>query len=319
MANVVRKAFRYLSKRAEVAFEEKARPEIQLEQAMDEARGQHERLVSQAALVVGNQRHIEMKLGRKIEEVADLTESARSALTLADNSRAAGDPAAAGRYEQTAQAFASRLIAAEAALEDLKVLQRQAAESAAQARTAVEENTLRMQRLAAERTRLLTQIEHAAMHEQMGRVMEQMSSLPPVGDVPTLADVRDKVEKRYATALGRQELASQGLEAQMIEVRRATMDAQAQGRLAELRAGLQSGHSSPARPAVPSGQGAPAGEGVPAGEDPSVAARGGAAALDHPGGTGERRPSLEKAPGDTPSSQDDGSGRPATGPQAPPR
>ncbi|WP_018640676.1 PspA/IM30 family protein [Parafrankia elaeagni] len=301
MANVVRKAFRYLSKRAEVAFEEKARPEIQLEQAIDDARGQHEKLVSQAALVVGNQRQIEMKLARQIEEVTNLTDTARSALALADSSRAAGDLAAAARYEQTAQAFAGRLIAAEAALEDLKLLHQQAAESAAQARTAVEDNTMRVQRLLAERTRLLTQIEHAAMHEQMGRVMEQMTSLPPAGDTPTLADVRDKIEKRYAVARGRQELASQGLEAQMLEVRRATMDAQALGRLAELRGSMQ-----PGAPGVPGAQAAAGAGGVP-GIGPGVV-----------GGTGDRPPSLEKAPGDPGASPDEGLTRPAPGPQGTP-
>ncbi|KPM57174.1 hypothetical protein CcI49_12880 [Frankia sp. CcI49] len=303
MANVVRKAFRYLSKRAEVAFEEKADPKIQLEQAMDEARAQHERLVSQAALVVGNQRQIEMKLGRQIEEVTNLTESARSALVLADNGRAAGDLAAAARYEQAAQAFASRLISAESALEDLKLLQRQAAESAAQARVAVEDNALRVRRLQAERARLLTQIEHAAMHEQMGKVMEQMTSLPPAGDVPTLADVRDKIEKRYAVARGRQELASQGLEAQMIEVQRATMDAQAMGRLAELRASLPPA----AAPAAGSTGVAPhvGDQGAP--EAPAVeAARpgGGAGGTSGTSGTGGPRPSLEKASDDAQTSPD---------------
>ncbi|MCK9928360.1 PspA/IM30 family protein [Frankia sp. Mgl5] len=306
MANVVRKYLRYLSKRAEIELENRADPRVQIDQAIEAARQQHEKLVSQAALVVGNQREIEMKMGRQVEEVTNLTESARSALMLADNARAAGDLATAVQYEQTAQAFASKLIASEAALEDLKVLHEQAAASAAQARVAVEDNTARMHRQLAERTRLLTQIEHAAMHEQMSKAMEGMSSLPPAGDTPTLAEVRDKVEKRYAVALGRQELASQGMEARMLEVRRATMDAQAAGRLAELRGSMAAGH----------GAGAPGQTGRPA--MPPMPPTPGISAGRVPGGTGDERLSLGKAAGDSAPSRGGGT-PPVSGTQeAPP-
>ena len=255
---VFRKLHRYLSASANRKFDEKADPRVQIDQAIAEARRQHEALVSQAALVLGNQRQIEMRMARQVEEVGKLTESARSALMLADRARAAGDLAAAQQYEQTAQAFASELIAAEASLEDLKILHQQATESAAQARAAVEDNTVRMRNQLAERARLLTQIEHAAMQEQMTRAMEGMSSLAPAGDTPTLAQIREKVEQRYAVALGRQELASQGLEARMIEVRRATMDAKAASRLAELRSSMAAG--SAGQPATELGTGRPAGQ-----------------------------------------------------------
>ncbi len=241
MANVVRKIARYLSASANRKFDERADPRVQIDQAIEEARRQHEALVQQAALVVGNQRQLEMRLARQAEEVGGLTESARSSLLLADNARASGDPVSGARYEETAQAFASQLVSAETSLEDLKNLHRQAAASAAQARTAVEDNTTRMQRHLAERARLLTQIEHAAMQERMTQAMEGMSSLAPVTDTPSLAEIRDKVEHRYAVALGRHELASQGMEERMVEVRRATMDARALSRLAELRGDLGGG------------------------------------------------------------------------------
>ncbi|MCK9897389.1 PspA/IM30 family protein [Frankia sp. AgB32] len=241
MANVVRKIARYLSASANRKFDERADPRVQIDQAIDEARRQHEALVQQAALVVGNQRQLEMRLSRQAEEVANLTESACSSLMLADNARAAGDPVAAASYEETAAAFANQLVSAETSLEDLKNLHGQAVSSAAQARTAVEDNTARMQRHLAERARLLTQIEHAAMQEQMTKAVEGMSTLAPPGDTPSLAEIRDKVEHRYAVALGRHELASQGMEARMIEVRRATLDARAQSRLAQLRGDLAGG------------------------------------------------------------------------------
>jgi phage shock protein A len=241
MANVVRRAFRYLSASANRKFDEKADPRVQIDQAIDESRRQHEALRQQAALVLGNQRQLEMRMARQIENVANLTESARTALTFADDARATGDTATATQYEHTAQTFASELVSAESALEDMRALHQQSVQSSGLARQAVDDNTERLRQQLAERARLLTQIEHAAMREQMSKAMESMSELTPAGDTPTLAEVREKVEKRYSVALGRHELAASGVEARMLEVRRASIDARATNRLAELRASLPPG------------------------------------------------------------------------------
>jgi phage shock protein A len=238
MANVVRKMYRYLSAAANKKLDEKADPRIQLEQAIDEARRQHHAFVQQAAAVVGNQRQLEMRMARQIDDVNNLTESARQSLILADDARASGDVATAQRYEQTAQAFASQLVSAEGSLEDMKGLHAQAVQAATQARAAVEDNTTRLEQMMTERARLLTQIEHAAMQEQMSKSLEAMSPLALPGDTPTLGQVRDKVERQHALALGRQELASQGMQARMLEVRRATHDARAANRLAQLRGSM---------------------------------------------------------------------------------
>ena len=253
MANVVRRAFRYLSASANRKLDEKADPRVQIDQAIEESRKGHEALRQQAARVLGNQRQLEMRMGRQIEQVAMLTDSARSALTLADRARAKGEVAAAAQYEQTAQAFASELVGGESSLEEMRTLHQQSVESSALARQAVDDNTERLRQQLAERARLLTQIEHAAMREQMSKAMESMSELAPAGDTPTFAEIRDKVEQRYANAMGRHELASSGVEARMLEVRRAAIDARASNRLAELRASL-------AAPGPGAGQPAGAGE-----------------------------------------------------------
>jgi phage shock protein A len=279
MANVVRKMYRYLSASANRKLDERADPRVQIEQAIDEARKQHQALVQQAAAVVGNQRQLEMRMARQIDDVRNATESARQALRLADDARLRGDAAKADRYEQTAQTFAAQLVSSESALEDMKTLHTQASAAADQARRAVEDNTARLERMLAERSRLLTQIEHAAMQEQMAKALETMSPLAPQGDTPTFAEVRDKVEKRQALALGRHELASQGMEARMLEVRQAALNAQAVNRLAELRNEL----------APPQAGGA----GIGPGSDPELAG-------------GERGPALTKGgPAQGPSGSDD--------------
>src|SRR5690348_807113 len=99
------KLWKYVMAAFGAKIDEKADPKIQIQQAIEEAQRQHQALTQQAAAVIGNQRQLEMKLARQMEEVEKLQGSARQALVLADQSRASGDTAKAGEYEQTAQAF----------------------------------------------------------------------------------------------------------------------------------------------------------------------------------------------------------------------
>jgi phage shock protein A len=241
MANFFRKLSRYFSASANAKFDEKADPKIQIEQAIQEAQRQHQALTQQAASVLGNRRQLEMKLARQLDDVERLQGSARQALILADKARASGDVAKATEYERSAQAFATQLVSAEGSMEDLKALHDQALQSSEAAKQAVEQNALHLQQTLAERSKLLTQLEHAKMQEQMSKSMESMSSMAVPGDVPNLGEIRDKIEKRYAVAMGRSELASTGVEARMLEVQKATIDSAATSRLDEIRASLGSG------------------------------------------------------------------------------
>ncbi len=259
MANVVRKFYRYLSASANRKLDERADPRVQIDQAMDESRKQHKALLEQAASVIGNRKLLEMQIARQIETVEKITDLARQSVVLADQARVAGDAVKADHYEQTAHTFAGELVGAEASLADSKVLYDQAVASSDQARRAVEDNAARLRGQLAERARLLTQIEHTAMQERMSAAMGGMSSLEPSGDTPTFGEIRDKIEHRYAVASGRQELASQGVEAKMIEIRRATQDARASDRLGEIRATMAAGGA-----AGGPGQAAVAGSGRPA-------------------------------------------------------
>lgn len=257
MANPFVKAWKYSMAWFGAKVDEKADPKIQIQQAIEEAQRQHQTLSQQAANVIGNQRQLEMKLNRQMSQVEELQSSARQALVLADRSRAAGDAAKAAEYEQTAQAFATQLVGAEQGMEDLKGLHDQALQAAEQARQAVERNAMLLQQKLAERTQLLSQLEQAKMQEQVSASLQSMSQLTAPGDTPTLAEVRDKIERRYATALGQAELAENSVEGRMLEVRKSTMDMAGAARLEQLRAGMSGGQLPPG-----TGQAAPAKESV---------------------------------------------------------
>src|SRR5919199_5350589 len=169
MANPFVKGWRYMMALFGAKIDEYADPKVQIQQAVEDAQRQHQALVQQAAAVIGNQRQLEMKLSRTLSDVEKLQGSARQALVLADRARAAGDQAKAAEYENTAQAFATQLVAAEQSMEDLKSLHDQALTAAEQAKKAVETNAMTLQTKLAERTKLLSQLEQAKMQEQVSK------------------------------------------------------------------------------------------------------------------------------------------------------
>src|SRR5512133_601611 len=262
MANPFVKAWKYFMSWFGAQVDERADPKIQIQQAIEEAQRQHEALSRQAAAVIGNQRQLEMKLSRQMSEVERLQASARQALTLADQARAKGDEAKAQEYEQTAQVFATQLVSAENSMEDLKSLHDQALQAAEQAKKAVEQNAMLLQQKLAERTQLLSQLEQAKMQETVSASLRQMSELSAPGNVPSLGEVREKIERRYANALGAAELAQNSVEGRMLEVQKSTLDMAGSARLDQIRASMGGGQlaSAPETPAVT--QGTPAAEPV---------------------------------------------------------
>jgi phage shock protein A len=252
-ANPVVRWWRYMSAWSGAKLDEKADPKIQIQQAIEEAQHQHEQLTRQAANVIGNQRQLEMKLDRQLGQVETLQAQARQALVLADKSRAEGDEAKAGEFEQTAQALANQLVTAEQQVQDLKSMHDQSIGAAQQARQAVQDNAMMLQDKLTERTKLLSQLEQAKMQETVSASLSQMSELSAPKNTPSLEEVRDKIEKRYATALGQADLAQTSVSGRMLEVKRETVNLQGSARLDEIRASLAAN-----KPAVTSGASVPA-------------------------------------------------------------
>ena len=140
-------------------------------------------------------------------------------------------------------------------MEDLKTLHDQALNAAGQARKAVENNAMVLQQRIAERSSLLSQLEQAKMQETVAKSLESMSSLAAPGNTPSLEEVRDKIEQRYANAMGRAELAANSVEGRMLEVQKSSLDMAGSSRLEQIRAsmaGEQLGSATPP-PAVEQG------------------------------------------------------------------
>ncbi|MDQ3147989.1 MAG: PspA/IM30 family protein [Actinomycetota bacterium] len=248
MFKLFRRAWAYLTASMTGKFNEAADPKVQLEQAIIESQDQHRRLKEQAANVIANQKQTEMRLNRALEELEKVNGSAQQAVLMAADADKSGDAKKAGEYTVAAESFANRLIALEREIDDVKKLHFQSTQASDQAKAAVAQNSSALQKKLAERQKLLSQLDQAKMAEQMNRAMSSLSET--VGqDVPSMDEVRDKIEARYARARGMSELTGESVESRMLEVEQAAVNTEAQARLSEIRSKLGIAAPASATPA----------------------------------------------------------------------
>ena len=216
-------------------FDERADPRVQIEQAIEEAKRQHGMLAEQAAAVIGNQRELQIKITRANADIDRLDSSTAQALRLAERARSKGDQQEAARYERTAQLLATQLATSQSSLDDLTELHERAAAGANAARRAIEQNAYTLQRQTAERSKLLTELEAARMQERMAEALARIGALAPAGNVPTLPQLQEKIDRRLGRGAGRLEIARDGVESQLIEVERSVIDARGEQLLEQIR------------------------------------------------------------------------------------
>ncbi len=260
MFKVFRKWWKYIGAKFNKDFNDKADPAIQLEQALTEAQDQHRRLREQAVNVIAAQKQSELRLNAKMQELEKLNATARQALVMAADATKAGDAAKATQYNTAAETIANQLIQVEKDVDGLKQLVMDSTQASDQAKAAVAQNSRLLQEKLAEKNKLLSQLEQAKMQEQMNSAMTQLSET--VGDdVPTLKEVSDKIEARYAKAKASSELQDTSVNSRIQEVEMATANIEAQGRLSQLREELG---LNPAPAAATSISSAPADATIPA-------------------------------------------------------
>ena len=255
MANPFVKAWKYLMALFSSKVDQYADPKVQIQQAIEEEQRRHQGLTQQAAQVIGNQRQLEMRLNRQLADIEKLQTNVRQALSLADQQTAAGNLDKATEYTNAAEAFAVQLVNAEQSVEELKVQHDGALQAAQQAKKAVEQSAMNVQQKVAERTKLLGQLEQAKMQEKVAESLRSMSEMAAPGTTPSLDEVREKIEQRYAHAMGSAELAQNSVQGRMMEVQQAGIQMAGHSRLEQIRASMRGealpsgGAAAPAAPA----------------------------------------------------------------------
>jgi phage shock protein A len=252
MFKLAKKWWKYLTAKLTGSFNERADPKVQLEQAIAEAQAQHKRLKEQATNVIAGQKQSELRLNAKMSELEKLNANARQALIMASDAQKAGDAQKAAQYNTAAETIAGQLIQIEKDVESLKTMVLESTEASDQAKAAVQQNSRVLQQKLAEKSKLLSQLEQAKMQEEMNSAMNQLNET--VGDdVPTLKEVEEKIQIRYAKAKAASELSEASVESRVLEVEQATANVEAQGKLSELRAELGLEAAPAAQPQIEGG------------------------------------------------------------------
>ena len=250
MLKVLRKWWKYLTAKTNKSFDDKADPAIQLEQAITEAKDQDRRLREQAANVIATQKKAELDLEDKMGQLEKLNINARQAIIMAEDATKKGDATNATRYQSAAESIASKLVQVERDIDAQKALALQAAHASDQAKAAVRQNSMMLEKKMAEKSKLLSQLEQAKMQEEMNKAMAQLSAT--LGDdVPTFEEIKDKIDARYAKASATAELNTQSVDSSILEIEQASADAEAKSRLAQMRAELGLDAPAPAPVAQP--------------------------------------------------------------------
>ncbi len=237
MSRFVTRAWHYLTVALTGKFEELADPKIQIEQAIDEAEKQHALLTQQAANVIAHQKDTELQLNRALEQVQKFSASSRQALLLADKANEENNFVQVTKYEHAAQIFVQRLIVAEEEAISLKEIYLNATQASEQAKRAVQKNRAMLERKSAEKAELLSQLDQVKMRERMNATMANMNAVVGSG-APTLDEVRRKIERRYAKAIGAATLQAESVETKMLDIEQAAIEMETATRLDNIRQGL---------------------------------------------------------------------------------
>jgi phage shock protein A len=212
-------------------------PEIEIEQAIDEARKRDQELRNQAAKVVAHRAQLESKMEKAADDVGEAREMAKQAIMKAEEAKTSGNVEGQAKWTKAAQSLAMKLQASENNLNTLKAQYETSVGQADKAKQAVQQNAMRVQELAAKRIELLGQLEAAKMQESVNKAVDALSNTMDY-EMPSLEKVEEKIEARQAEAMAKAELREATPEGAEIELREAISVAQADAKLEELKAEL---------------------------------------------------------------------------------
>ena len=170
-----KRIFNYLKTLFRIKAENAMDPEIEIEQAIEEARKQDRQLRNQAAKVIAHRELIETRIEKSADQVGEAREMAKQALLRAERAKTESDDAGLEKWTNTASSLAMKLQASESNLESLKSQYEIAVAQADEAGSAVQQNAMRVSELAAKRMQLLGQIQQAKMQEEVNKAVESMS------------------------------------------------------------------------------------------------------------------------------------------------
>jgi phage shock protein A len=231
---MLKRIWGYIKQLFRGAAESAMDPEVEIEQAIQEARAADQRLRNQAAKVIAHRTQLESKIEQAAADLGEAREMAKQALLKAEEAKNASDAEGVDKWTRAAQSLAMKIQAAESNVNGLKEQYEVALQQSEDAKTAVQQNAMRVQELAAKRMQLLGKLEQAKMQEAVNSAMESMTASLE-REAPSLSKVEEKIEGRLAGAKAHTELREVTPEGAEQELREAVSLSQADAKLEELR------------------------------------------------------------------------------------
>ena len=182
-------------------------PRVMLEQYIDDVRAKIPTLRGTAANIIATELKLRAQLEDLESQVADLDRQIIAAVKLGPE------------YESEAKMLIAAKATAEQNLVDTREQYDSAKAASTQARKALEDARLEVERRVREARQLISQQEMAKMQEELGGLMASFE----IGDQSDVLErARDRIRDRAAQAQARVELATKDVDAKLREIRRAT-------------------------------------------------------------------------------------------------
>src|SRR5213079_3416981 len=193
-------------------------PELILQQTIRDMRDRIPDLNNSVAQVMATEKLLAKNKERLETQVVDLDSKIKASVKM-------------GR-DDIATAYIGQLQQAQVDLQKTGQQLEHANLASKQARKARDNYILQMQRRTAEAMQLINQSKQAKLQEQLAQTM---SSFQLGDDASTFSEMRDKIDRRAATAEAKLQLGTSGVDTQMQEIEREAMDMQLQDKLLEYK------------------------------------------------------------------------------------
>jgi phage shock protein A len=193
-------------------------PELILQQTIRDMRDRVPELNNAVTQVMATERLLSRNKERLEAQVVDLDSKIKASVKM-------------GR-DDIATAYIGQLQQAQVDLQKTTQQLEHASSASKQALKARDNYLLQMQRRTAEAMQLINQSKQAKLQEQLAQTMETFQ----LGDdASTFNEMRDKIDRRAATAEAKMQLSAAGVDTQMQEIEREAMDMQLQDKLLEYK------------------------------------------------------------------------------------
>src|SRR5919112_5924467 len=214
-------------------------PELILNQTIREMRDRVPDLNNSVAQVMATERLLAKNKEKLSQQVVDLDSKIKASIKM-------------GR-DDIATAYIGQLQQAQLDLNRTTQQFQHAELASKQALKARDNYVVQMQRRSAEAMQLINQSKQAKLQEQLAQTMESFNLGDDAG---TFNEMREKIDRRAATAEAKLQLGTSGVDTQMQEIEAEAMNMQLQDKLAEYKRGMGLlGEGQKSAPALPAGSG----------------------------------------------------------------